>query len=113
MTPGLDWRALYADSPGALGKLEYCESAIHALRDTDPQVVDTQIDYDTKAIRVTLQEFFEVVDLGPERSRAAWTATCRRSSGARASGRPARRRRRTTRPRRAMRPASCGGSASS
>jgi hypothetical protein len=67
MTPGLDWRTLYADSPGALAKLEYCEGTIHSLRDTDPQVVDTQIDYDTKEIRVTLQEFFEVVDLGPER----------------------------------------------
>jgi hypothetical protein len=67
MTPGLDWRALYADSPGALAKLEHCETLCQGLRDRDPEVVDTQIDYDTKEIRLTLQEFFEVVDLGPER----------------------------------------------
>jgi hypothetical protein len=67
MTPGLDWRALYADSAGALAKLEYCERTLHALRARDPEVVDTQIDYEAKDIRLTLQEFYEVVDLGPER----------------------------------------------
>jgi hypothetical protein len=67
MTPGLDWRALYADSPGALAKLEHCETVVQELRDRDPEVVNTQIDYDTKEIRLTLQEFFEVVDLGAER----------------------------------------------
>jgi len=67
MTPGLDWRALYADSPGALAKLESCNEMCVTLRDLDPEVVDTQIDYDTKEIRLTLQEFFESVDLGAER----------------------------------------------
>lgn len=67
MTPGLDWRSLYADSPGALAKLEHCEAICNGLRERDPEVVDTQIDYDTKEIRLTLQEFFEAVDLGAER----------------------------------------------
>ncbi len=67
MTPGLDWRALYADSPGALAKLEFCEKTALDLRDRDPEIVNTQIDYDTKEIELTLQEYFEVVDLGTDR----------------------------------------------
>ncbi len=67
MTPGLDWRALYADSAGALAKLEYCDRTMAALRERDPEIVDTQIDYEAKDIGLTIQEFYEVVDLGPER----------------------------------------------
>jgi hypothetical protein len=67
MTPGLDWRRLYADSPGALEKLEYCARTMKALEERDPEVVDTQIDYEAKDISLTLQEFYEAVELGEDR----------------------------------------------
>jgi hypothetical protein len=67
LTPGLDWRAVYADSAGALAKLEYCERTMAALLERDPEIVDTQIDYEAKDIRLTLQEFYDSVELGEER----------------------------------------------
>ena len=38
MTPGLDWRAAYADWPAALAKLELCDHLMKEVRDTDPPV---------------------------------------------------------------------------
>lgn len=62
MTPGVDWRARYGDSPGALAKLEACERMIAALRDRDPDVTDTQIDDEVSGIHTTLQEYYGSVD---------------------------------------------------
>jgi hypothetical protein len=64
MKPDLDWRSLYADSPGALAKLEYCARTLEHLREVTPEVTSTQIDYDTKEIKATVQEFYEGFDLG-------------------------------------------------
>ncbi|MBL8860075.1 MAG: putative zinc-binding metallopeptidase [Planctomycetes bacterium] len=64
LTPGLDWRERYADSPGALAKLLYCERVMESLRDAQPEVTSAQIDYDTRAIKSTVQEFYESIDLG-------------------------------------------------
>lgn len=67
MTPKCDWPTLYQESPGALAKLEYCERTMTALRDRDPEVVDAQIHYQAKDLRMTVQEFYESIDLGEER----------------------------------------------
>lgn len=67
MTPNDDWRARYADSPGALAKLEYCERTMKELADKLPEVVDNQIDYEAKDISLTVQEFYGGVDIGSER----------------------------------------------
>lgn len=64
MTPSLDWRERYADSPGALAKLEYCARAMEMVRDTEPEVTSAEIDYDTREIKTTVQEFYESIDLG-------------------------------------------------
>lgn len=38
MTPGLDWRAQYADWPEALAKLDYCDRTMAELADRDPLI---------------------------------------------------------------------------
>lgn len=64
MTPGLDWRERFADSLGALEKLEFCARTMQALADVTPEVTSTAIDYDTREIKATVQEFYESIDLG-------------------------------------------------
>ena len=46
MTPGLDWRASYADWPEALAKLEYCDRLMRQLRDQEPAVTAIDLDWD-------------------------------------------------------------------
>lgn len=64
MTPGLDWRQLYEDAPGALGKLEYCAKTIATLIDRDPDVSNVELDEKVDELSYTLQEFFDPVELG-------------------------------------------------
>ncbi|MBI4863470.1 MAG: hypothetical protein HY815_24875 [Candidatus Riflebacteria bacterium] len=64
MTPGLDWRALYADAPIARAKLEYCAAVMEEVRDREPDVVSTELDEDASQIRKTVQEFYDDVELG-------------------------------------------------
>ncbi len=59
MTPNLDWRTRYLDSPGALAKLEYCETTMKQLADQNPEVMDTQLDLEAKDIRATVQEYYQ------------------------------------------------------
>jgi hypothetical protein len=63
MTPGQSWREMYGDTAGALRKLEYCERMILSVRDRAPDVLVKEIDYDTKQIRSTLQEYYEKIEL--------------------------------------------------
>jgi hypothetical protein len=58
MAPMSPWHEMYTDSPGALRKLEYCERVMKELELRPPEVVDTQIDYETKDIHTTIQEFY-------------------------------------------------------
>ncbi|MEP7122255.1 MAG: putative zinc-binding metallopeptidase [Byssovorax sp.] len=62
MTPGLDFRERHADSPGALAKIEYCAATLAALRDVDPEITSTEIDYDTREIRATVQEHYQEIE---------------------------------------------------
>ena len=58
MTPRLDWRELYADSPGALAKLEYCDRILRELQERTPEVQEVELDSDVREIRATVQEFY-------------------------------------------------------
>jgi hypothetical protein len=58
MTPGSSWRTLYADAPGALRKLEYCERTMAALRDRIPAVTAVELDSDVKEITSRLHEYY-------------------------------------------------------
>ena len=58
MTPGLDWRAEYADWPVALAKLRYCDRTLAALADRDPIVTADDLDEDVGEIGATLGQFY-------------------------------------------------------
>ena len=57
MTPGLDWRAAYADWPEALGKLEYCDRAMASCNAREPLVKATERDVDVSEIPVSLEQY--------------------------------------------------------
>ena len=67
MTPQSAWRELYADSPAALAKLEYCDRMLAALKDKSPDVTSTAIDYEANEINATVQEFYESFEVGDVR----------------------------------------------
>ncbi len=67
MTPGLDWRGLYEDSPGALAKLEYCDRVLAESVKREPEVVVTTLLTDVTEIDQTVQEFYEHFQLGTVR----------------------------------------------
>jgi Putative zinc-binding metallo-peptidase len=58
LTPGLDWRSAYADWPGAMVKLEYCDRTMTALRERDPLVTDDQPDEDVGELACTVEDFY-------------------------------------------------------
>jgi len=57
MTPGLDWRGLYAGRP-ALEKLEYCDRVMADLRGREPLTTATDPDEDVGGLDVTLDEHY-------------------------------------------------------
>jgi hypothetical protein len=58
MTPGLDWRAEYADWPVALAKLEYCDRTMAELSGRDPLVTADEPDLDVSQIGHTVEQFY-------------------------------------------------------
>jgi hypothetical protein len=58
LTPGFDWRAVYAHAPDAIAKLEYCERTMSALRDQDPVITTVDHYDDASELTVTLEEFY-------------------------------------------------------
>ncbi len=58
MTPGLDWRAEYADWPEALAKLEYCDRTMRELCAVSPPVTDDELDEPVSEIRYTLDDYY-------------------------------------------------------
>src|SRR5947209_4564710 len=58
MTPGLDWRAEYAEWPVALAKLQFCDRTMAALEDRDPSVTEDGLDTDVGEIAVTVNDFY-------------------------------------------------------
>jgi hypothetical protein len=58
MTPGLDWRAEYAEWPEALAKLEYCERTMRELCPVAPTVTDEELDEPVSEIPYTLDDYY-------------------------------------------------------
>ena len=58
MTPGSPWREHYADAPGALAKLEYCERTMTALRAVPPSVTTVELHGEVQRLRTRLQDFY-------------------------------------------------------
>jgi hypothetical protein len=58
MTPGQDWRAIYAEWPEALAKLEYVDRIIAEIRDQEPLVVDDELDEDVDEIEESIEELY-------------------------------------------------------
>jgi hypothetical protein len=59
MTPGQDWRASYADAPGALAKLAYCDGVMQELRELEPMVTAVELDIRPEDLQMTVQEFYQ------------------------------------------------------
>jgi hypothetical protein len=58
LTPGFDWRTVYAHAPDALSKLDYCDRTMAALRDVDPAITAIDHDDDASQLAVSLSEFY-------------------------------------------------------
>src|SRR5512143_558482 len=58
MTPGLDWRADYAQLPTALTKLEFCASTLAELGGRDPLVTSAELDEDVSGIDYSLEQYY-------------------------------------------------------
>jgi hypothetical protein len=59
MTPGLDWRAEYADRPEALAKLDYCDRTLKTLADRNPVVTAIDLDEDVADLDYTLEHYYQ------------------------------------------------------
>jgi len=65
-TPGLDWRAAYADWPEARMKLEYCDRAMALCNAQDPLVEATERDEDVSELSRPLKEYYTDSDAPDE-----------------------------------------------
>lgn len=59
MTPGLDWRAEYADWPVALAKLEYCDAVMKRLGDREPAATSTHQEDDISEYDGSVEQFYQ------------------------------------------------------
>jgi hypothetical protein len=64
MTPGLDWRAEYAEWPAALAKLEFCDRTLAALADREPLVTAIERDEDVGDLQSTLEQYYRSIAAG-------------------------------------------------
>jgi len=62
MSPGKDWRKAYRNWPTALAKLEYCDRALHALRERVPVVLAQERDEEVGELSYSLQEYYSQLD---------------------------------------------------
>lgn len=58
MTPGSDWRRVYADWPEALRKLDYCDRLMSQLREQDPLVTELYLDEEVGRLDYVLAEHY-------------------------------------------------------
>jgi hypothetical protein len=58
LTPGFDWRSVYAHAPDAISKLEYCDRTMAVLRDQDPVITAIDHDDDVSQLAITLEQFY-------------------------------------------------------
>ncbi len=66
MTPGLDWRAEYADRPVALAKLNYCDAAMNRLGDREPAAASTHQEDDISEYDGSVEQFYQHLAGGSE-----------------------------------------------
>ena len=59
MTPGVDWRADYAELPTALAKLEYCARALAERAGAEPLVTSAELDDDVSGIFYSLEQYYQ------------------------------------------------------
>ncbi len=64
LTPRLNWRERYSDSPGALQKLEYCDRMLQQLKDRDPIVTVDDLDVEASSMSITVKEYYDQIKLG-------------------------------------------------
>lgn len=64
MTPGLDWRAEYADWPVALEKLHYCDFTMAWLVDRDPVSTLDDLDEDVSELAHSVDDHYVKLDGG-------------------------------------------------
>jgi hypothetical protein len=62
MTPRYNWRKRYAEWPGALAKLEYCDRLMAKLMLLDPLVKTVDADEDVSTITTSVDEFYRQSD---------------------------------------------------
>jgi len=58
MTPGIDWRAEYADRPTALAKLSLCDRIVRQVAQEPPLVTDDAVDEDVGTLGISLADFY-------------------------------------------------------
>jgi hypothetical protein len=58
MTPGLEWRAEYADWPVALAKLRLCDRLLAEVGDREPTVTSEELDEDVSELAHTLDDHY-------------------------------------------------------
>lgn len=59
LTPGLDWRGVYADWPAALAKLEYCARTMAEVGERDPVVTAIDPDEDIGDLHCSLADYYK------------------------------------------------------
>jgi hypothetical protein len=65
MTPGFDWRSVYAKAPDALAKLEYCERTMAVINQREPPITTIDHDDDVSQLTISLEEFYrEAAEFG-------------------------------------------------
>ncbi len=64
MTPGLDWKAEYADWPVALAKLRLCDRLMAEVADSEPSVTSEELDEDVSDLVHSLEDHYR--DSEPE-----------------------------------------------
>jgi len=58
LTPGQDWRAIYADWPEALAKLEFVDRTVREVRELEPLNVDDELDEDVGDIGYSIDDLY-------------------------------------------------------
>ncbi len=66
MTPGLAWRAAYAQWPVALAKLDYCDRTMAILNDRAPLVTAIQRDEDVSSLTASLEDYYRILTIAED-----------------------------------------------
>jgi hypothetical protein len=59
LTPGLDWRSIYASAPKALAKLQYCDRTLDKLKAAPPRVALEDADEDVNDLGLSPEQLYQ------------------------------------------------------